>query len=240
MATQYAFGKIVTDGLVLCLDAADRNSYVSGSTTWFNVAGSNNGTLTNGPTFNTGSGGSIVFDGTNDYIEITPIPSLNNVSQFTYSGFVTFGTKSTWGNAFFSYGQSGVFTNDILIAWDLASSKLFVQVNNGVDGAGSYPYALPSTWFNISVVYNGSLSGNNNRLKMYINSLEVSLTYDYTVPSTTASPSGTLCRLGTYASDVSNVWALNGKIANTLLYNRALSASEVAQNYNAQKSRFGL
>jgi len=52
MATQYAFGKIITDGLVLCLDAADRNSYVSGSTTWFDVAGSNNGTLTNGPTFN--------------------------------------------------------------------------------------------------------------------------------------------------------------------------------------------
>ena len=69
MATQYAFGKIITDGLVLCLDAADRNSYVSGSSTWRDVAGSNNGTLTNGPTFSSSNGGSIVFDGSNDYVE---------------------------------------------------------------------------------------------------------------------------------------------------------------------------
>ena len=71
MATQYAFGKIITDGLVLCLDAADRNSYVSGSTTWFNMAGTNNGTLTNGPTFNSANGGSIVFDGVNDFVTLT-------------------------------------------------------------------------------------------------------------------------------------------------------------------------
>jgi hypothetical protein len=67
MATQFANGKIVTNGLVLCLDAADRTSYLGSGTTWFDLAGSNNGTLTNGPTFNSTNGGSIVFDGVDDY-----------------------------------------------------------------------------------------------------------------------------------------------------------------------------
>ena len=61
---------IVTNGLVLALDAGDKNSYVSGSTTWFDLTGVNNGTLVNGPTFNSGSGGSIVFDGVDDYVNL--------------------------------------------------------------------------------------------------------------------------------------------------------------------------
>jgi hypothetical protein len=234
-------GSIVTNGLVLALDAADRNSYVSGSTTWFDLSGNGNtGTLTNGPTFNSANGGSIVFDGTNQYIEVTPpISSLSNVSQFSYSAFVNFNTKST-GNAFFSYGASGVFTTDILFAWETASNVLFFQINNGADGSAYFTYNTLNTWINISVVYNGSLSGNDNRLKVYNNGNEVTLTFGYTIPATTASPSSPLCRLGTYASDASNAWALNGRISNTLLYNRALSTTEITQNYNNQKSRFGL
>ncbi len=63
---------IVTNGLVLYLDASNTKSYVSGSTTWSDVSRSgNNGTLINGPTFNSANGGSIVFDGTNDYVDLT-------------------------------------------------------------------------------------------------------------------------------------------------------------------------
>ena len=61
--------KIVTDGLVLALDAGNTKSYVSGSTTWFDKSGGgNNGTLINGPTFSSANGGSIVFDGVDDYV----------------------------------------------------------------------------------------------------------------------------------------------------------------------------
>ena len=71
MGTQYAFGQIVTDGLVLCLNASDRNSYVSGSTTWNDVSGQgNNGTLTNGPTFNSSNGGTIITDAVDDTIQV--------------------------------------------------------------------------------------------------------------------------------------------------------------------------
>ena len=62
---------VVYNGLVLYLDAANNKSYVSGSTSWNDLTGNKNvGTLTNGPTFNTGSGGSIVFDGVDDYVNL--------------------------------------------------------------------------------------------------------------------------------------------------------------------------
>ena len=60
---------IIQDGLVFEVDASDRNSYPTTGTTWFDLSGNrNNGTLTNGPTFNSANGGSIVFDGTNDFV----------------------------------------------------------------------------------------------------------------------------------------------------------------------------
>mgnify|MGYP006213918775 FL=1 len=69
MATLYN-PNIVTDGLVLCLDAANKRSYIGSGTAWDDLAGGNNGTLTNGPTFDAGNGGSVVFDGANDYINL--------------------------------------------------------------------------------------------------------------------------------------------------------------------------
>ena len=234
--------KIVANGLVLNLDAAQLRSYPTTGTTWTDLSGnSNNGTLTNGPTFSSTNGGNLAFNGTNRFIEISPVPSLSNVSQFSYSSFVKFDTKTT-GNAFFSYGSTNVFNTDILFAWNTSPSVLFFQVNNGTDGSATYSYNTLNTWLNIGVVYNGSLSGNSNRLKAYINGSEVTLTFDvsYTVPATSASPSSPLCRLGTYASDGTNAWAINGNIATTQIYNRALTATEISQNYNALKSRFGL
>jgi hypothetical protein len=66
MAFNYS-PKIVTDGLVLYLDAANSKSYVSGSTTWSDLSrGGNNGTLTNGPTYSSAKGGIIILDGSND------------------------------------------------------------------------------------------------------------------------------------------------------------------------------
>jgi hypothetical protein len=71
---------IVTDGLAFYLDAANTKSYVSGSTTWTDIANLTNGTLTNGPTFNSANGGSIVFDGVDDYAVWTnnPLSSLTS------------------------------------------------------------------------------------------------------------------------------------------------------------------
>jgi hypothetical protein len=88
MAFNYS-PKIITDGLVLYLDAANPKSYVSGSTTWGDLSrGGNNGTLVNGPTFSSANGGSIVFDGVNDYINCGTNSSLRPSQQITINSWI--------------------------------------------------------------------------------------------------------------------------------------------------------
>jgi hypothetical protein len=106
MSTQYAFGRIVTSGLVLALDAADRNSYVSGSTVWNDVSGNNySGSLINGPTF---SNNSILFDGLDDYSNHGYISQLYNTKTITYNLWLkwntTFNNRIIIGNE----NQTGV------------------------------------------------------------------------------------------------------------------------------------
>ena len=83
--------KIVTDGLVLCLDAGDGKSYSGSGTTWYDRSGNgNNGILVNGPTFDSNNRGAIVFDGVNDHVSIPNSSSLqlSNNQSFTISYFV--------------------------------------------------------------------------------------------------------------------------------------------------------
>ena len=89
MATKYS-PKTVTDGLLLSFDAANTKSYPKSGTTWSDLSGNGNtGTLTNGPTFNSANGGSIVFDGVDDYVNVANASSLNSSAQ----------TISVWYNA---------------------------------------------------------------------------------------------------------------------------------------------
>ena len=80
---------IVTDGLVLCLDAANSRSYPKSGTAWSDLAGSNNGTLTNGPTFSSANGGSIVFDGSNDRVDtgVNPATLVGDGNPATISAW---------------------------------------------------------------------------------------------------------------------------------------------------------
>ena len=94
---------IATNGLVLYLDAANRQSYVSGSTSWNDISNNGNtGTLTNGPTFNSGSGGSIIFDGTNDYITL-PNGLLSGTGDFTVNQWIKTDVTETGGTTFGNY-----------------------------------------------------------------------------------------------------------------------------------------
>jgi hypothetical protein len=243
MATRYNYtGGIVTNGLVLNLDAAKTDSYPGTGTTWRDLSGrGNNGTLTNGPTFSgIGKQASIVFDGVNDYVNLPSTVPLNNVSQFSYSAFVRFtGSAGASGNAFFSYGTFLGFSNDILFAWNKSPSQLFFQINSGSDGNAEYSYTPTNTWVNVSVVYNGTLSTNSDKLKVYVNGINVPLSFTYTVPSTTFTYINPSCFIGSYTGFPST-WFFTGNIANTLIYNRALSAQEALQNFNALRGRYGI
>ena len=110
-----AFGngpRVVTDGLVLALDASDRNSYISGSSTWFDLTTNQyTASLINGPAFNSQNGGSIFFDGTNDYADLNSNNIIAGTNPFTIESFYKT-TGGTNGAIFTNYGAgypSGVW-----------------------------------------------------------------------------------------------------------------------------------
>jgi hypothetical protein len=218
--------RIVTDGLVLSLDAADRNSYVSGSTTWRDVSrNENNGTLTNGPTFNSANGGSIVFDGSNDYISCGNNSNLQ-IDQGTISAWV----KTTSPGAGFrgiitKQNNYGLFTNDsVLVTYDWGNGQ---TRNTGINIADG-------TWKNVAMSFTTNTGTPSNNAIIYLNGSAILTT---TIKQLNNSVEVQLARGGEGGGSTQ---LLNGNISSGLIYNRALSTTEILQNYNAQKSRFNL
>jgi hypothetical protein len=220
-------GNIVTNGLVLYLDAANYLSYTSGSTTWNDLSGNNNsGSLVNGPTFSSTNAGSIVFDGTNDTVQANAV----NSSYFTLSVWVkwTQFVSSDQGYAILSNNTS---TNNGYMLYQGTSApyntvKIFVCTPT-LAVVTSNTLLSTNVWYNLTVTYNGNL------ILLYINSI-----VDNSAPQTgtvTSNPGSLILGKTGYLNAY-----FNGNLANVQIYNRALSASEVLQNYNATKARFGL
>ena len=217
---------VVTDGLVLALDAANTKSYTSGSTTWNDLSGNNNnGTLTNGPTYSPTNGGSIVFDGVNDYVNISTTPNLTNpltVCAFVNTSFIT-------GSNQIIYGPSANGSDN----W-LSVNNNRVQLNATQTGDVNNFSITGTTTIEANKWYYITGIVNNNVTSVYINGVfEVaSSTQAFTVGGWNST-----ARIGQRAT---GQFPFNGNIACVHGYNRALSASEVQQNYNATKTRFGL
>jgi len=230
----------VTSGLVLELDAGNIKSYPTTGTTWFDKSGNaNNGTLTNGPTFNTGSLGSIVFDGVDDYVNMGNSTALNS-SNITFSAWVQ--RTATWtqtslywakangdytSNGFYievatASGIGGGFLPTSVITNGAATNYFRTSVNSNT----SFPL---NTWTYFTVTLNGSTPA------IYFNGIAASLTIGGTNIITPTSDTKYLM-----SSSPLYVTTTSGNIAQSSIYNKALSASEVLQNYNATKGRFGL
>lgn len=213
--------QIVKNGLVLSLDAADKNSYPGSGTNWNDLSGNgNNGTLTNGPTFSSANGGSIAFDGINDYVSGN-LTSLNDwsINIWYYSLDIT--TKNVY------YPVSGTSTSNGLGF----GGNFNVTTQNRwyfFDGTNVLSHANPNIvinkWYNLVV------TKNSTSYNLYTNS---SLSLSTTGTNLTL----TQYNLGRRGDDF---WYVNGRIACVLFYNRAITSIEVLQNYNATKSRFGL
>lgn len=231
MATQYANGKIVTDGLVFCLNAADRNSYPGSGTTWTDVSGNAyNGTLTNGPTYSSTNGGAIVFDGTDDYVALTS-NIFSSLSTLTIAVWAYPRVLTTKGMFFKS---SKNFNNQIIFEIENSQLHWAVQINGSWSPDGySSAAVVANTWQHFAVTVDGS------GWKLYINGSQNggnTQTSNFTSIGTTQNYYIGYSADGFYGAGR----PLDGNIGNMQIYNRALSASEILQNYNAQKSRFGL
>ena len=227
--------KIVTNGLVLALDAANNKSYPRSGTTWTDLSGNNNtGTLTNGPTFSGANGGSIVFDGTNDYVTKTSwiSPPTNTFTIGCWVKFsdnvndrylLSFGRDiggSTGGLALFAYGFNEI--SDVLI----------FEFGSGIGRVSSGIVPSLNIWYYLTV------TADVTNVKFYLNG-ELKNTSSQGSGAITSSPT---LSIGSFVngSGTPGTYFHSGNISQVSIYNRSLTAAEVLQNYNATKSRFGL
>ena len=223
-----AVSSIVTSGLVLNLDASNASSYPGSGTSWFDLSGnSNTGTLTNGPTFNSANGGSIVFDGSNDYVSSFPT-QISGVGSKTVSAWIKINKTSRVGLAGIRDGgsQTGwVFTVNRTTYGNLTyfhTGGSTLEVAAGI---------ITNTWYNVCVTYNLT----STTAILYLNGVQIG---SPSTSFTAITPSSFKGVVGNEDSAFSDLFS--GNIAQTLIYDRALSASEVLQNYNVTRAKFGL
>ena len=228
MATNYNyFGGIVTNGLVLDLDAAKVASYSGTGTSWNDISGNNNnGTLVNGPTFSgIGKQASIVFDGVDDFV--------------SGSGTVltTQGTIITW------FKTSNTYTNNYLFSLPWVSSG-----NNGFDlgfgGTTTFRSIVVTTSTYVELTYTTTYSDNNWHMGAITYSGTTATLYYDGVARTSASITGSIRQQANGEFNIARFGSFGGYVAasisNATVYNRALSATEVSQNFNALRSRYGI
>jgi hypothetical protein len=210
---------IAENGLVLYLDAANIKSYSGSGTSWVDLSGNgNNGTLTNGPTFSGDNVGSIVFDGIDDSVPV------NNpgISQ-TFSVF-------SWINCTNVSSSNNIVSKNGPYFMRIVSSKVRFNVLTDTGWLFQQGNATLSNnvWYHFAMVYDGST------WKGYINS-----NLDFSVSKTGTISSNAPLYMG-YTPAVGEQAGFSGNIAQVSIYNRALSAQEVQQNFNTLRSRFGV
>ena len=204
-------GGIVTNGLVLYLDG---KQYPGSGTTWTDLSGNGNtGTLVNGPTYSSANGGSIVFDGGDDYVNCgTPSISVGKITV----------------NAWIKMNAGSIFQHIVdsqFISWHLAilgGNRPYFW--NGSTYHTAAPILTVGQWYMLTGVQGTTLD-------IYINGvLGQSLASNLNVTTNNVI-------IGAYQSASR---PFNGNISQALIYNRALSATEISQNFNATRSRFGI
>jgi hypothetical protein len=227
---------VVTNGLVLYLDAANTKSYISGSTSWNDISRSNvSGTLVNGPTFNTGNGGSIVFDGVDDYF-ITPSFALNSPTDcLSFNFWVKSISQTPSAQSILGKDTNTGGVPHLLIRRNANSDSLVWNFFNGSTsntlGFSNFFTNYDNTWINIQVVADYT----SDTVTVYRNGIFFN---QLSQPSAIFPNTNTVMYLSSFAINAFLVFY--GNITSSQIYNRALSSSEVLQNYNAQKSRFNL
>ena len=222
LVTNIDYPNIVTSGLTLLYDAGYVPSYPRTGATCNDLSTTNSaGTLVSGVTYNTSGGGSFGFNGTNGYISTTT--NIINTA-FTIICWV-YPNVTPASNTFFSVGTASQTRQALHLRMVTNTSFLFGMYNDdlpatvsGVTGAWNCFAVTLTTGFVQSVYQNGIFNTSRTAAGYYVGT--------------------TTCNIGRFS--LSQGEYVNGNIPIVQVYNRALSATEVLQNYNATKSRFGL
>jgi hypothetical protein len=223
MLPRFLGANIVTSGLVFYVDAGYSPSYPTSGLTWYDVSGyGNNGTLTNGPTYSSANGGSIVFDGVDDYVSL-PINSTFNTPSVTYE---------VWANLQTISDRHILYVNWQGNSLEVSSNRSVVMFNFSSGGQlGATTAANVFNWDSWTH-FLGTYDASSQTLKTYVNGVLLA--------TRTSTPS-TIYAVGTHQiSGVQYGGEVKGNISIVRQYNRELTQAEITQNYNAQKSRYGL
>jgi len=230
---------IIKNGLVFAVDAADKNSYISGSGTWTDLAGSNNGTLINGPTFDSGNGGSIQLDGANDKITIGNVGgNANCISVWVELPSAVTAASPAKGLLCIS-GDSGTTQGGIgfgSIAGAATNETIMIM-----DGNNTLQYGRTYTRDNLSAGWNNIvINWNGTNYDFYING-SYSTTYegnfvDLNDGHVSLLPASNVVLGMGWFDNITQVF--EGKFATCAIYNSSLTAAQILQNYNALKNRF--
>ena len=234
--------KIVTDQLILSVDAANTNCYTPSASTLRELTAVNTGSLVNGVGYSSSNLGAWTFDGIDDYIDLgTRLPSLG----LTYPMSIDIWFKPT---AVAGTGGRGIFSGAInpvnnvyaglSLVLVLPGYEIAVQIGDGVSNGSTNRRSLTTAQFVNSGAWNHvvATASVGPVFEVYINGL---------LTSGTTSGSGGPLSWGTNATAQIAGYAgypdeLTGSVASVKFYNKKLSASEVLQNYNALKTRFGI
>jgi hypothetical protein len=236
IAVNRDYEDIVTSGLTLNLDAGFTPSYRRSGTTWTDLSFSgNNGALTNGPTYSSTNGGSIVFDGVDDYV-VTPSFGLSSATScLTFNFWIKPSGQTSVIQTILGKDTNTGNVPHILIGRSANSDTLRWNFNNGTGSAIlsflNFFTGYDNTWVNIQIVADYSL----DIVTLYRNGTQFG---QQSQPSAVFPNTDTIMYLSSFAINAFLVF--KGNISISQIYNRSLSATEVLQNYNAQKSRFGL
>jgi len=230
----------VTDGLIFYVDPTNTNTYSGVGTTAYNLipGGINNFSLNNGLSYDLDKSGSFYFDGSNDYVGLGSTTIFNStaftvsfwIKPTTYSGtycsgavsngqYTLFGTTSSY------QGYSSTFSGAIQFG---ASNNCIATVNQS-------NFSI-NKWYHYVAVYDSAGTGNSTKFKIYIDGAIKSLTFDATIPSAPYA-AGQEARIGWGPGGGAYPY-YNGNIGLAQIHSRALSSTEVLQNYNATKARF--
>jgi len=231
MAFNYS-PKIVTDGLVLYLDAANTKSYVSGSLIWNDISKSQtSGSLINGPTFTSVNGGGIVFDGSNDNVNIKSTTNTIYTANISWE-FVTKPTLTAAYRPVFSKSDYTDASGFMALFYNPNEMSFRINMSDVAQSTRALDYKFP-IGLSVSGVYNHTvLTYDGSYFRLYQNGtlIGTSTLWIYGLGTNTANQV-----LGTF-------WAgyWNGDMCLFKQYSKVLSLAEIQQNFNATKTRFKL
>jgi hypothetical protein len=227
--------RIVTDGLVLCFDAANPKSYPGSGITWGDMSGLDNNTiLFNGPTYNTSNSGSIVFDGSNDYGITTS--SVGNPSVFPDLTHIVWFYPTSAGQIIVELGQNSINTawHDSNIEIDSGGVIRFSTWHGSLSNRVTSSAQSFNRWYQLAMTYRAS----TQKCEAYINGVSIGTTTFVRQYSFTGAVFYAFC-----ANDSTNMSSsayAGGGMSLYMFYRRELAATEILDNFNCFRGRFGL